>query len=135
MLLKSLNGEMLNIIKGLSKAKALGHNTLLQELCSKLASVFLDHLLEFYNQILKLKSIHVAYSVNILCIILRRKNYYSLNLSLAPCLQKHQSGRYDSDSHLPGRIQNVLFSLMKTSLDSCQGESLWLMYELSLIIF
>lgn len=86
MLLKSLNGEMLNIIKSLSNAKALGHNTLLQELYSKLASVFLDRLLEFYNQILKLKSIHVAYSVNILCIILRRKNCYSLNLSLAPCL-------------------------------------------------
>lgn len=133
MLLKSLNGEMLNIIKGLSKAKALGHNTLLQELCPKLASVLIDCLLEFYNQILKI--IHVAHTVNILCIILRRKNCYSLNLSLALCLQKHQSGRYDSDSHLPGRIQNVLFSLMKTSLDSCQGESLWLMYELSLIIF
>lgn len=86
MLLKRLNREMLNIIKDLSKAKVLGHNTLLQELCPKLASVLLDHLLEFYNQISKLKIIHVAYSVNILCIILRRKNCYSLNLSLALCL-------------------------------------------------
>lgn len=41
----TLNGKMLNIIKGLSKVKALGHNTLLQELCSKLASVRLVHLL------------------------------------------------------------------------------------------
>lgn len=100
---------MLNIIKGLSKARALGHNTLLQELCSKLASV-LDRLLRLYNQILKLKTIHFAHSVNILCIMLRRKNCYSLNSSLALCLRKHQFGRYDSDSHLPGRIQNVLFT-------------------------
>lgn len=59
----SLSGEMLNIIKGLSKAKALGHSTLLQELCSELASVLLVHLLELYNQILKLKTIHFTHSV------------------------------------------------------------------------
>lgn len=63
MLLKSLNEEMLNIVKGLSKAKALGHNTLFQELCSKLASVPLDRLLEPYNQNLKLKTIHITHSV------------------------------------------------------------------------
>lgn len=106
----TLNGKMLNIIKGLSKAKALGHNTLLQELCSKLASVRSVCLLELYNQILKLKTIHITQSVNILCNILRRKNCYSLNFSLALCLWKHQFGRYDSDSHLAGKIQNVLFT-------------------------
>ena len=72
MLLKSLNGEMLNI-KGLSQAKALGHSTLLQELCSKLARVLLDCSLEHYNQIWKLKTIHITCSVNILCIMLRKK--------------------------------------------------------------
>lgn len=60
---------MLNIIKGLSKTKALGHNTLLQELCSKLAHVLLDRSLELYNQIWKLKTIHITHSVNILCIL------------------------------------------------------------------
>lgn len=127
--------KMLNIIKGLSKAKALGHNTLLQELCSKLASVHLNRLLKLYNQNLKLKTIHIIHSVNILCIILRSRNCYILNFSLALCLQKHRFGRYDSDSHLAGRTQNVLFSLVKTSLDSCQEESLLLMYDHSLIIF
>lgn len=135
MLLKSLNEEMLNIVKGLSKAKAPGHNTLLQELCSKLASVLLDRLLELCNQNLKLKTIHITHSVNILCIIVRRKNCYILNFFLALCLQKHQFGRYDSDSHLAGKIQNVLFSLVKTSLDSGQEESLLLMYGHSLTIF
>lgn len=126
---------MLNIVKGLSKAKALGHNTLFQELCSKLASVPLDRLLELYNQNLKLKTIHITHSVNILCIVLRRKNCYILSFSLALCLQKHQFGKYDSDSHLAGRIQNVLFSFAKASLDSRQEESLLLMCDYSLIIF
>lgn len=72
-LLKSRSGEMLNIIKGLPEAKTLGHNTLLQELCSKLTSVLLDRLLELYNQISKLKTNHITHFVNIFCIILRRK--------------------------------------------------------------
>lgn len=55
---------------------------------------------------------------------IEKEDCYSLNFSLAPCLQKQQFGRYDSDSHLAGKIQNVLFSLMKTSMDSCQEESL-----------
>ena len=55
---------------------------------------------------------------------MKKENCYTLNFSLAPHLQKQQFGKYDSDSHLAGRIQNVLFSLMKTSLDSCQEESL-----------
>lgn len=55
---------------------------------------------------------------------MKKENGYSLNFSLAPRLQKQQFGKYGSDSHLAGRIQNVLFSLMKTSLDSCQEESL-----------
>lgn len=37
---ESQRRETLNIFQGLSQARALGHKKLLQELCSKLASVF-----------------------------------------------------------------------------------------------
>lgn len=66
---------MLNIIKGLSQAKALGHNTLLQELCSKLTCVLLDCSSEHYNQIWKLKTIHITRSVNTLYIISEKEDY------------------------------------------------------------